>query len=82
MLRRTIDDIAETLSGAGNKPRRCTVLVGAGCSKSAGIPTASEIVREIQRTYSAAYERADVKDYPNCMAALDMGVRRDLLISH
>jgi tetratricopeptide (TPR) repeat protein len=55
------------------------VLVGAGCSKSAGIPTAPEIVKEIQRTFRTAYARADTKDYPNCMAALDMGVRRDLI---
>jgi tetratricopeptide (TPR) repeat protein len=79
MLLRTIDDITETLTAGGKDSRRCTVLVGAGCSKSAGIPTALEIVREIQRTYRAAYARATLKDYPNCMAALEIGVRRDLI---
>jgi NAD-dependent SIR2 family protein deacetylase len=78
MSDRTIDDIVETLRG-GKIGRRCSVLVGAGCSKSAGIPLASEIVKEIEKSYPAAYSRALAKDYPNSMAALDMGVRRDLI---
>src|SRR5258707_7408290 len=76
---RTIDDLVETLRADSPHQRRCTVLVGAGCSKSAGIPLAYEFVNEIQRTYRTAYARAQAKDYPNCMAALDVGIRRDLI---
>jgi tetratricopeptide (TPR) repeat protein len=79
MFQRTIADIAELLRGSKGHLRRCSVLIGAGCSRSAGIPLASEIVNEIERIYPAAYARAHKKDYPNCMAALDSGVRRDLI---
>ena len=34
---RTIDDIAEAMSSHGATPRHCSVLLGAGCSISAGI---------------------------------------------
>jgi len=76
---RTIDDIAEAMSRHGATPRRCSVLLGAGCSISAGIPSASDIVRHIQTHFPAAYARASSHDYPDCMAALERGVRRDLI---
>ena len=77
MIERTIEDIAEALHGAA--PRRCSVLLGAGCSISAGIPSASDIVRHIKARFPAAYARAASQQYPDCMAALDRGVRRDLV---
>lgn len=79
MFERTIADIAELLTESQAGSRRCSVLIGAGCSKSAGIPLAADIVAEIKRTYPAAYARARTKDYPNCMAALNPGVRRELM---
>lgn len=79
MIERTIDDIAEALGPHNAAPRRCSVLLGAGCSLSAGIPSASEIVRHIQVKFPAAYARAASHDYPDCMAALERGVRRELI---
>ena len=79
MIERTIEDIVEALRPHGAAPRRCSVLLGAGCSISAGIPSASDIVRQIEVKFPAAYARAVSHDYPDCMAALERGVRRDLL---
>jgi tetratricopeptide (TPR) repeat protein len=79
MIERTIEDIAESLRPHGAAPRRCSVLLGAGCSISAGIPSASEIVRNIKVKFPAAYARAASDDYPDCMAALERGLRRDLI---
>src|SRR6185312_17179293 len=79
MIEHTIEDIAEALGPHGAAPRRCSVLLGAGCSISAGIPSASDIVRHIKTTFPAAYARAASHDYPDCMAALERGVRRDLI---
>jgi tetratricopeptide (TPR) repeat protein/NAD-dependent SIR2 family protein deacetylase len=79
MNKRTIDDIVEALGPRGAALRRCSVLLGAGCSISAGIPSASDIVRHIEAKFPAAYARAASHDYPDCMAALERGVRRDLI---
>src|SRR5437763_51219 len=79
MIERTIEDIAEAVAPHGAAPRRCSVLLGAGCSISAGIPSASDIVRQIKVNFPAAYARAASCDYPDCMAALERGVRRDLI---
>jgi hypothetical protein len=40
---------------------------------------ASDIVRQIKVKFPAAYARAASHDYPDCMAALERGVRRDLI---
>jgi tetratricopeptide (TPR) repeat protein len=79
MIERTIEDIAEVLGPPGAAQRCCSVLVGAGCSISAGIPSALEIVRQIKIKFPTAYMRAASHDYPGCMAAIDRGVRRDLI---
>jgi len=79
MIERTIDDIAEALGPHGSAPRRCSVLLGAGCSISAGIPSASDIVRQIKVKFPTAYARATSHGYADCMAALERGVRRDLI---
>src|SRR5258707_2259068 len=82
MSEHTIDDIAEALRPHGAAPRRCSVLLGAGCSISAGIPSASDIVRRIKVKFPAAYARATSHDYPDCMAALERRVRRDLIAAY
>jgi NAD-dependent SIR2 family protein deacetylase len=76
---RTLEDIVEALRPKPGTTRKCTVLLGAGCSISAGIPSAGAVVEHIRTAYPAAYARATPKDYPGCMAALDRGVRRDLI---
>ena len=60
---RTIEDVVETLRNAKLRGKKCSVLIGAGCSVTAGIPTAQgfvDIIRQPER-YPRAYERAKEK---------------------
>jgi hypothetical protein len=59
--------------------RKCTLLIGAGCSVKAGIPTAQGFVEIIKKEYPCAYGNASEKTYPQCMAQLAPGERRDLI---
>lgn len=85
---RTIDDVVELLKPAGKRPRRCTLLIGAGCSVDAGVPLAREFVGEIRKRYPQAYKRAGKKTesedpgYPACMAELPPAQRRDLIAEY
>jgi Tfp pilus assembly protein PilF len=81
-FRRSIEDIAETLQNAKSRGKGCSLLVGAGCSIKAGIPLASGFVREIEARYCRAYERAEAKTYPKCMAELLLSERRDLIAEY
>ena len=77
--KRSVGDIAETLLNGKEHNRRCSLLIGAGCSVSAGIPPASGFVSVIEKAYPLAFSRANPKDYPHCMAQLFPGPRRDLI---
>jgi len=81
-FRRSIEEIAETLQNAKARGKGCSLLVGAGCSVKAGIPLASGFVKEIEARYSRAYERAEEKTYPKCMAELLLSERRDLIAEY
>ena len=80
-VERTLDDIVDTLRAGKQYGRPCSLLIGAGCSVTAGIPTAAGFVELIKEHHPRAYERAAGKTYPHCMAALDTGVRRDLIVA-
>lgn len=79
---REIDDVVETLRQAKGRGKTCTVLIGAGCSVTAGIPTAAMFVDIIKDEYPCSYERAKSKTYPQCMAQLSLSERRDLIAKH
>ena len=79
---REIDDVVETLRQAKGRGKTCTVLIGAGCSVSAGIPTAAMFVDIIKNEYPRSYKLAKDKTYPQCMAQLSIGERRDLIAKH
>ena len=81
-MRRKIDDVVETLRKAKELGRSCGLLIGAGCSVKAGIPTAPGFVKIIQKEYQQAYKRAQEKTYAQCMAQLAQGQRRDLIASY
>src|SRR5215813_13348146 len=79
---REIEDIKETLKRAQEHGKSCSVLIGAGCSMTAGIPTAQGFVERIQKDYSRAYQRAEPKTYAKCMDQLAIGEQRDLIAEY
>lgn len=79
---REIEDIVETLKNAKSRGKKCSVLIGAGCSVTAGIPTAQGLVDIIKERYPRGYERADSKTYPNCMNELSIDEQRSLIAEH
>lgn len=50
--------VEQTLKFAKSNSVGCTLLIGAGCSKGAGIPLASEVVSDIRRQIPEAYNKA------------------------
>ena len=57
---------------------------GAGCSKSAGIPLAGEIVADIRScsAYGYAYDKAEKKTYAGCMGNLTPKERHALIAAY
>jgi hypothetical protein len=75
-------EIAETLRAARDRGRPAHLLIGAGCSKSAGIPLAPELIHEINEKYVERCRRAAKGrelNYGGCMKLLTVNERRDLL---
>jgi Tfp pilus assembly protein PilF len=79
---RSVDEIKETLENARSRGRGCALLIGAGCSVNAGIPTASGFIEIIKDKYKLAYQRAQAKTYPKCMGELLLSERRDLIAQY
>jgi hypothetical protein len=57
----------------------CALVIGAGCSASAGIPMAQGFVDLIEARFDDDYKRAKVKDYIHCMGELDDDDRQQLI---
>ena len=89
-MARGLNDIVDALRRGRLYGRGCTLLIGAGCSKTAKIPLAGEIVDHIRtsglydRVYELALERAKrerpdavVPTYGHCMEEMDRGDQRD-----
>src|SRR2546427_2806000 len=82
-LQRPLDEIVEKLSNAKEAGRSCSLLVGAGCSVSAGIPSAGGFVKRIREQWPAACGRApEANTYPECMARLSADARHDLIAEY
>jgi tetratricopeptide (TPR) repeat protein len=79
---RSLDDIVETIQFAKAQKRGCCLLIGAGCSVSAGIPTAAGLVKKIHKRWPKAYDRAPEKTYFRCMEQVVRGQRRDLIAEY
>lgn len=74
---RKIGDIVDAIRDAEGE---CVFLIGAGCSKSAGIPLAGELIEKIKIDFPNAYSRAVEKDnYNSVMSELTAGQRTKLL---
>ena len=77
---RSIKDIVEALKQAKEDSHICcSLLIGAGCSYTANIPTGQGFVEKIQKERPTAYERAKEKTYPHCMGELEPGFQRKLI---
>ena len=77
-----IQDVVETLKNAKARGKKCSVLIGAGCSVTAGIPTAQGFVDRIKKDYPRAYKRPKKKTYPKCMSKLAPDEQRDLIAGY
>ncbi|MCR4377936.1 MAG: hypothetical protein NUV50_07575 [Rhodospirillales bacterium] len=77
---RKIDDLIRDMRGNVRDGRSTALLIGAGCSKEAGIPLASEFVQEIKKAFPDDYEQAEDKaSYAHCMGALRPDDRHKLI---
>ncbi|MDT3295108.1 hypothetical protein Q4Q57_08075 [Shewanella sp. SP2S2-6] len=78
----SVKDLAEYIRRAKRENKPFVLFTGAGCSKSAGIPLASELVKEINEKYALDLKElsdTDKRNYGRCMAALTKEDRRELL---
>jgi hypothetical protein len=81
MQQRTLGDVVDALRHSRDvRKRGCSLLIGAGCSATAGVETAAGFVKLIEQRFKGAHERAAEKTYPKCMAELSRGQQRDLII--
>ena len=76
---RSIEDVIEALKHAKDSDQKCTLLIGAGCSVKAGIPTAAGLIKEIEKKFPRDFDRVKEKTYPNCMHELSLDDRRELI---
>lgn len=78
-MQTSIDEVVQNLRVAKNSEKACSLLIGAGCSVSAGIPLANGFVKMIEKDWPATFRKTEPKSYPALMAALPDGHRRDLV---
>lgn len=83
---RTIQDLINDIKQYQNRQRKCRVLIGAGCSVTAGIPLCDGFIKLIESKYGTGYalackEAVDAKapTYFECMAALYPKDRQELI---
>jgi len=79
-----INNLAEEMRYAKDAGRSFSLLFGAGCSLSSGIPLANGLVQEICETgkynhFLKALDSSEKTDYGLCMRQLPLNSRRDLL---
>ncbi|WP_407411427.1 hypothetical protein [Acinetobacter sp.] len=69
----TVKDIAETLESNKELNIPTVIFTGAGCSKSAGMPLANELVQDINKKFKSKLKSLSdeqKKDYGQCMSQL------------
>ncbi|HYI13460.1 MAG TPA: hypothetical protein VEK57_30735 [Thermoanaerobaculia bacterium] len=79
---RNLDDIVNTLRAAKDRGRGASLLIGAGCSYSAGIPLAAGFVEEIAGKHGSRLQHLVKKTYPACMGELAPNERQDVIGPH
>jgi tetratricopeptide (TPR) repeat protein len=78
-ITRSIDQIVDDLNACDEK---CVLLIGAGCSVSADIPTATGFVDEIKEKHFHTYKKTDQKTYPKLMEAVGVGHAKKIISDH
>lgn len=76
---RNIDSVVQALHRARKEGIRVNLLIGAGCSVTAGIPTAEGIINEVKKEFSAETESLPNETYSNYMGKLTPIERRKLI---
>ncbi|MBM3647038.1 MAG: hypothetical protein FJX11_04520 [Alphaproteobacteria bacterium] len=89
MQRANLEEVLEAVQNARKDTRKVSLLIGAGCSVTAGIPLAAGFVKEIETTYPMRYAalKADSRgghppSYQQCMARLAPAERRGLMAKY
>jgi len=81
-MKTTIEELVEHLQHVKDHGKKCSLLIGAGCSVTAGVPAAQGFVDLIKTRYASSYAKAPEKTYGACMKQLRENVRRDLVANH
>lgn len=76
-----INQLVDVLRNLTERGIKCNLLVGAGCSVTANIPTANGIIDIISERFPSIYSSVSEKTYANCMNALSPDERIDLIKS-
>jgi len=80
MRLKQLNDVASSIRNSKEQFQKgCTLIIGAGCSVKAGIPTAGEFVDIVRKEFEPAYTRARPKTYPYVMAELTFAERHFLI---
>lgn len=81
----SIKDIARTFKDSKKQGTPVIVFTGAGCSKSAGMPLASELITEINKKFKGnlkSLTELEKKDYGVCMSRLTPHEQKILIEKH
>jgi hypothetical protein len=81
-LYRSVERVVEAVKSANERKGGkggCSLLLGAGCSASAGIPVASRFIEIIKERFPRAAMHARRDTYPELMASLSPDERRGLI---
>ena len=79
----SFDVVFDTVKNAKGGGRAVSLLIGAGCSVTAGIPLASGFVEQVEQRWPGKCRPVpEPHTYPACMAALTRAERRDLVAEY
>lgn len=77
---REMEDVLDAIKNAKESNIKINFLIGAGCSVTAGIPLANDLIREIEKRYPKEFARIENKDsYGECMTSITALERRNLI---
>ncbi len=75
----TIEELAEHILRLNEMSITVAIFMGAGVSVTAGIPTANQIVNDIEKKYVNAVRKAKERTYGQYMQCLKPGVRKEII---